>query len=276
MEAGDYEVRCTGSRQGLLDQWYDGVSVRDGATMVTVVPPAESAAIDCVMTTGGAISGTVTDVTAAPIAGIPVEDVRTLAYPRHRYCRAVIDSLIDEGYIGARNGEPYSFSKYIYGSLNDTLEGTVVGLLKDNNMIISTAESCTGGMLASPITNVSGSSSVFKESIITYSNEAKIKYLDVSLDTINKYGAVSLETAFEMANNLFNKTDANITISITGVAGPTGGTKENPIGFVCFGINFNGVTKTYKRMFNGDRFMIKKRTTIYALNLIRKELIKIM
>ena len=168
------------------------------------------------------------------------------------------------------------FSKYIYGSLNDTLEGTVVGLLKDNNMIISTAESCTGGMLASTITNVSGSSSVFKESIITYSNEAKIKYLDVSLDTINKYGAVSLETAFEMANNLFNKTDANITISITGVAGPTGGTKENPIGFVCFGINFNGVTKTYKRMFNGDRFMIKKRTTIYALNLIRKELIKIM
>ncbi len=141
-------------------------------------------------------------------------------------------------------------------------------------MVISSAESCTGGMFASSITSVSGSSKVFNESIITYSNEAKNRYLDVSFDTINTHGAVSSETAFEMSANLYKNTKADITISITGIAGPTGGTKEKPVGLVFFGVTYKGETITHKKMFNGNRNMIRKRSTIFALNLVRKELIK--
>ncbi len=165
------------------------------------------------------------------------------------------------------------YTNYIYGNLNDTLEGVVVNLLKDKKMIISVVESCTGGMLASTITNVSGSSSVFNESIVTYSNEAKTKYLDVSKNTINTYGAVSSECAKEMSKGLFKKTKSNITLSITGIAGPTGGTKEKPVGLVYFGLTYEGETNTYKKIFNGNRYMVRKRATIYALDLIRKQLI---
>ena len=165
------------------------------------------------------------------------------------------------------------YTNYIYGNLNDTLEGVVVNLLKDKKMIISVVESCTGGMLASTITNVSGSSSVFNESIVTYSNEAKTKYLDVSKNTINTYGAVSSECAKEMSKGLFKKTKSNITLSITGIAGPTGGTKEKPVGLVYFGLTYKGETNTYKKIFNGNRYMVRKRATIYALDLIRKQLI---
>jgi len=165
------------------------------------------------------------------------------------------------------------YTNYIYGNLNDTLEGVVVNLLKDKKIIISIVESCTGGMLASTITNVSGSSSVFNESIVTYSNEAKTKYLDVSKNTINTYGAVSSECAKEMSKGLFKKTKSNITLSITGIAGPTGGTKEKPVGLVYFGLTYEGETNTYKKIFNGNRYMVRKRATIYALDLIRKQLI---
>jgi len=166
------------------------------------------------------------------------------------------------------------FSMYIYGSLNDTLEGVVVELLNSQKLIISVVESCTGGMLASSITDVSGSSSVFNESIVTYSDEAKNRYLDVSVDTIQRRGAVSEECALEMSNNLFSKTNSDITVSITGIAGPTGGTKRKPVGLVYFGLTIDGKTRVVKKVFNGNRYMIKKRSTIFALNLVRKELLK--
>ena len=164
------------------------------------------------------------------------------------------------------------FKRFIYGNLNDTLEGVIIKKLDQKRMIISVVESCTGGMLASALTNVSGSSKVFNESIVTYSNEAKIKYLDISLDTLNVHGAVSKECAFEMANNLYNNTVSDITVSITGIAGPTGGTVEKPVGLVYFGVCLKGITNTYQKMFNGNRYMIRKRATIFALNLIRKGL----
>ena len=173
----------------------------------------------------------------------------------------------------AMDGFYSKFSAFIYGDLDDTLEGVIVELLTRNKMIISVVESCTGGMLASTIVNVGGSSQVFNESIVTYSNKAKIKYLDISVDTLNTYGAVSSECALEMSNNLSNKTNADITVSITGIAGPTGGTTEKPVGLVFFGITFNGETTTHKKMFNGNRYMIRKRATIFALNLVRKQLI---
>ncbi len=165
------------------------------------------------------------------------------------------------------------YQQYIYGDLTDTLEGVIVQKLAEKGLLISLAESCTGGMMASQITSVSGASKVFNEGIVTYSNEAKVKYLDVALDTLTKDGAVSSRCALEMAKGLALKTKADITVSITGIAGPTGGTSKKPVGLVYFGMHFQGKTKTYKRIFNGNRQMIQKRATIYALNLVRKQLI---
>ncbi len=186
----------------------------------------------------------------------------------------IFTSNNEEDLMLAMNEFYAKFSRFIYGDLNDTLEGVIVRELSEKNMIISVVESCTGGMLASTITNVSGSSKVFNESIVTYSNEAKIKYLDVSFDTLNAHGAVSSECALEMSNKLFDKTNSDITISITGIAGPGGGTENKPVGLVYFGVNYQGESKTYKKVFNGNRYMIRKRAVIYALNLVRKELIK--
>lgn len=166
------------------------------------------------------------------------------------------------------------FNEFIYGNLSDTLEGIIVKKLIENKMTISTAESCTGGLLAYKITNVSGSSEVFKEGFITYSYEAKSKYLNVLQETLKKYGAVSKEVATQMASGLAEKTSADIAISITGIAGPTGDTPDKPIGLTYFALTHNGVTNTYKRIFNGNREMVRTRATIFALNLIRKELFK--
>ncbi len=166
------------------------------------------------------------------------------------------------------------FNEYIYGDLDNSLEGVIVDNLIKKNMTISMAESSTGGMLASKIVNVSGSSKVFKESFVTYSNEAKNKYLNVKKDTLIKSGAVSEEVAYEMAAGLSKETSSDIAISITGIAGPTGGTPDKPVGLTYFGLNYNGVTKTFKKVFNGNREMVRIRATIFALNLIRKELFK--
>jgi nicotinamide-nucleotide amidase len=166
------------------------------------------------------------------------------------------------------------FNEYIYGDLGDTLEGVIVKQLAEKNMIISIAESCTGGLISSKIVNVNGSSKVFKESFVTYSNEAKIKHLGVKEETLNSLGAVSKEVAYEMAKGTANRTMADIVVSVTGIAGPTGGTPEKPIGLTYFGLSHNGHTETFKRIFNGNREMVRIRATVFALNLVRKELLK--
>lgn len=165
------------------------------------------------------------------------------------------------------------FKEYIYGNLENTLEEIVVSLLKKNHQILATVESCTGGLLASSITSVSGASDVFKEGLVTYSNEAKMKYVNVSKQTLETKGAVSAECVSEMAKHLYEQTDATVTLSISGIAGPSGGTKEKPVGLVYFGLCDNGEVKVVKEVFNGNRSMIQSRAKIYALNMLRKVLI---
>jgi len=165
------------------------------------------------------------------------------------------------------------YNKYIYGNLNDTLEGIVVNLLRQEHQIISIAESCTGGLVASRITKVDGASNCFYESFVTYSNEAKMKYLNVSEETLKQFGAVSEETALEMASNLKQNTKADITISITGIAGPTGGTLDKPVGLVYFGLAYKDKVISKKRIFNGSREIIQFRASQFALDMIRKELL---
>ena len=123
--------------------------------------------------------------------------------------------------------------------------------------MISLAESCTGGLLASSLTSISGSSKIFTLGLITYSNQAKINILKVPKKTIRKYGAVSYETCLSMVKNLNKISKTNISVSITGVAGPSGGTKQKPVGLV-----YVGIKKGNKTLVNKYLFKIKKRSLI--------------
>jgi len=145
----------------------------------------------------------------------------------------------------------------------------IVNLLKKKRLKISFAESCTGGLLSSTITSISGSSKVFTLGLVTYSNQSKINTLKVPKKTIMKHGAVSYETCLSMVKNLNKITKTNISVSITGVAGPKGGTKKKPVGLVFIGIKKGNKTFVKKYLFkNKKRSSIQKATVNKALNLI--------
>ena len=160
--------------------------------------------------------------------------------------------------------------EYCVGSADVGLNATVVSKLKAKNMKIAVAESCTGGMLASAFVDVPGASDVFLEGLITYSNEAKVARLGVDAATIEKHGAVSRECAEEMAVKLQNLTNADATVSITGIAGPSGGTEEKPIGTVYVGICIGSYTQVYLCHLIGSREKIRLRAKDQALYLLYK------
>ena len=154
--------------------------------------------------------------------------------------------------------------------MND-LSKKVVKLLTKKKLTVSFAESCTGGLLASTITSISGSSNVFKIGLVTYSNDAKIKLLGVPKKTITNFGAVSYETCLSMVKNLSKISKSNISISITGVAGPNGRTKEKPVGLVYMGIKKGRKTIIKKNLFkNKGRIFIQKATAKKVLKMILK------
>ena len=145
----------------------------------------------------------------------------------------------------------------------------IVKLLTKKKLTVSFAESCTGGLLASSITSISGSSKVFNMGLVTYSNNAKIRLLKVPKKTINKYGAVSYETCLSMVKNLSKISKSNISISITGVAGPNGGTKEKPIGLVYIGLKKGSKIIIKKNLFKRKkRISIQKATVNQTLKMI--------
>ena len=138
-----------------------------------------------------------------------------------------------------------------------------------NKIKIACAESCTGGMLSSTITSVNGSSKIFNVGLVTYSNQAKIKLLKVPKKIIDKHGAVSMQCCLSMVSNLKKISKANICISITGIAGPKGGTKEKPVGLVYIGIKKDNKIKINKCLFkNKNRASIQKATVKKAIELI--------
>ncbi|MCJ7688260.1 MAG: nicotinamide-nucleotide amidohydrolase family protein, partial [Clostridiaceae bacterium] len=161
----------------------------------------------------------------------------------------------------------------IYGEGNTTLENVLSGMLVDKKMTLATAESCTGGMIASKLINYPGASSVFMEGVVTYSNEAKINRLGVKKETLDKYGAVSSEVAAEMAKGIAKTAGVNIGISTTGIAGPGGGTEEKPVGLVYVGLCINGEVKTKMLKLSGDRKKVRERATMQLIDLVRRELL---
>ena len=145
----------------------------------------------------------------------------------------------------------------------------LIKLLIRKKIKISVVESCTGGLLASAITSISGASKIFNLGLITYSNQAKIKILKVNKRIIKKYGAVSRECCYAMVNNLSKISKANINVSITGIAGPKGGTKEKPVGLVYIGVKKGNKIQINRCLFKSKkRSSIQKATVKKALDLI--------
>ena len=149
------------------------------------------------------------------------------------------------------------------------LSQKIVRLLTKKRLKISFAESCTGGLLSSSMTSISGSSKVFTVGLVTYSNQSKISILKVPKNIIRKHGAVSYETCLSMVKNLGKISKTNISVSITGIAGPKGETKQKPVGLVFIGIKKGNKTLVKKYLFkNKKRTSIQRAAVIKALNLI--------
>ena len=146
---------------------------------------------------------------------------------------------------------------------------SLIKILTKKKLKISFVESCTGGLLASTITSISGASKVFDLGLVTYSNQAKRKILKVDKNIIKKYGAVSHECSYAMVNNLSKISKADINVSITGIAGPKGGTKQKPVGLVYIGVKKGKKTQINKCLFKSKkRRSIQKDTIKKALNLV--------
>jgi len=149
------------------------------------------------------------------------------------------------------------------------LSHKIVSLLRKKKFKISFAESCTGGLLSSSITSISGSSKVFSLGLVTYSNQSKINTLKVPKKIIIKYGAVSYETCLTMVKNLNKISNTNISVSITGIAGPKGGSKQKPVGLIYIAIKKGNKTLVKKYLFkNKQRIFIQRASVNKALNLI--------
>jgi len=147
-----------------------------------------------------------------------------------------------------------------------SLEEQLVNKLIEKNWHIACAESCTGGLIASRIVNVANASKVFDVSFVTYANEAKMKYLGVSGNTILQHGVVSEEVVFEMAAGVAKEAGSEVGIAISGIAGPSGGTDKKPVGMVCFGFYVNGHVTTKTCQFgNPGRNEVRALSTEYAL-----------
>lgn len=150
----------------------------------------------------------------------------------------------------------------------------VIEMAQDQGVMISLAESCTGGMVAASLTDIAGSSAVFDRGFVTYSNEAKMDMLGVNGETLNTHGAVSSETAIEMVTGVLKHAPkSEIAISITGIAGPGGGSADKPVGLVYFGMQKrNEPAQSVMQVFDGDRAAIRNNALFFALDLIYKYL----
>ncbi len=162
---------------------------------------------------------------------------------------------------------------YVYTIGEDPIENVVVNSLINESLTISFAESCTGGLLGHRITQVEGSSKAFKGGIVVYSNEAKVNQLKISQELLDEFGAVSQEVALEMAKNVKEVFNSDIGISVTGIAGPGGGTDDKPVGLVYVGYSDSKILTTYQFNFHSNRHTNKIRTSQSVFNQILKNII---
>lgn len=215
------------------------------------------------------LSDIINNQTNPTIAPYAKEGEVTLRITAKSYTKDDADNLIDE----VENKIKTLVGKYLYGYGETTLEETVAKLLVEKNLTIAVSESCTGGMVSSTLIDYPGISQVFMEGCVTYSNEAKMSRLGVKKETLDSFGAVSTETAIEMAKGVAMNLKTNVGLSTTGIAGPGGGTTEKPVGLVYIGLYINGKTKVKKLNLAGSREKIRVKATKEALNFLRLALL---
>ncbi|MCI9272156.1 MAG: competence/damage-inducible protein A [Dorea sp.] len=208
-----------------------------------------------------------TNPTLAPYAKTGEVHFRVTAKAKdEETANALMEPMVRELY--ARFGDKiYTTKEHV------TLEEAIVELLKEKGMTVTTAESCTGGLLAGRIMNVAGASAVYQEGYITYSNRAKEKLLGVSEETLRTYGTVSAETAAQMAEGAAKAAEADAALAVTGIAGPGGGSSEKPVGLVYVGCFVKGRVRTEEFIFTGNREKNRDYAVVRALTVLREELI---
>ncbi len=162
----------------------------------------------------------------------------------------------------------------VFSTDGEEMEEVVGKLLAKNSKTLAVAESCTGGLISQRLTDIAGSSQYFIEGVVAYANEAKTDALDVSPEIIARYGAVSAETAEAMAKGMRQRAKTDYSISITGIAGPTGGTPEKPVGTIFIGYSDAQLTKSFKIVLPGDRYLIRWRSSQAALDYLRRQILK--
>lgn len=228
--------------------------------MLKLVGTGESKAADMIKD----ILDTQTNPTVAPYAKTGQVHFRVTAMANNEEeGEELLRPMLDELY--------KRFGSMIYTTdENETLEEVVVKQLSEKGLTITTAESLTGGLIGSTLVNVSGVSSIYKEGFITYSDEAKIKLLGVSEDTIAHHTAVSHETAREMAEGGAKAAGADVCVAVTGIAGPDGGTPEKPVGRVYVACAYNGKTVVEEYNLSGNRQKVRDNTVVKALDLVRR------
>lgn len=209
-----------------------------------------------------------TNPTLAPYAKTGEVHLRVTAKAKNKKeAKTLLEPMVKE--IKKRFGDK------IYTTKEEvTLEESVIKLLEERKLTVTTAESCTGGLFAARLINVSGASSVLKQGYITYSNKAKRKLLGVKKETIHQYTAVSEQVACEMAKGGADAAKADVCVAITGIAGPDGGTEEIPVGTVYMACFINGKVNVEKYQFKGNRQKVRDYAVVRALNLLRKTILE--
>ena len=199
-------------------------------------------------------------------------------FPEVHLSLAVIEQdqqILDTTFTGLEAAVRSALGNFLYGTDNDSMESVVGELLQENKKMLATAESCTGGLIGHKITSVSGSSNYFAGGVIAYSNDLKMKLLGVNPDLFARYGAVSSAVAQAMATGIRASTAADIGLSVTGIAGPTGGTPEKPVGTVFIGLATGDESFDIPCHFRGDRWQVQEVTAVSALDIIRRLLLGI-
>lgn len=163
----------------------------------------------------------------------------------------------------------------VFSHRGETMEEIVGTMLAESGKTLSVAESCTGGLIGMRLTEIPGSSSYFIEGAVTYSNEAKVRTLGVNPETLTLHGAVSSETAVEMAKGMRQRAETDFAISVTGVAGPDGGTDEKPVGTVYVGFSGESGERSIRLVLPGDRYLIRWRSSQAALDYLRRQILKL-
>ena len=203
---------------------------------------------------------------------LDIKDIDLAFLPRYTGVDLRISSNKNDSIINFLDKILPLIDKYYYADGEEELEDVLGEIIVSNKKTISTAESCTGGLISDRLTNTPNSSSYFKGGIVAYSNLLKINLLNVNKETLNKYGAVSEEVALEMAEGVRKQLDVDIGLSTTGIAGPSGGSEKKPIGLVYIGLSSSNYNKVYKLNFTKDRKINKLMTSQAALNILRNYL----